>query len=221
MVLSDEKKLALAQRFLSVLRSPDPRAIKETAIRDVVWSFPGKGAISGEAVGVKPIIARAKIIAAFRLNVEVVHAVYSQYGIALILHNTATHGKVMFDEHIAAVFIFRGRQDRRGGHPSVGCGDGGRIFRQRKLAVLKVAATPKFSPCPSTSRQTVAFSMTKSFPVALIRRPEQLLTKPFVITVSIMAVRSSTSPSGAVAAEGVAVNAAQSSSHRLSAKRLP
>jgi ketosteroid isomerase-like protein len=108
MALSDEQKLALARRFLSVLGKPGAKAIKETATPDVVWSFPGKGMIAGEAVGVKAIIARAKIIASFRLTVDVVRAVYSQDGIALILHNTATHGKIMFDEHIAAVFIFRG-----------------------------------------------------------------------------------------------------------------
>jgi hypothetical protein len=108
MALSDEQKLALASRFLSILKKPDPRAIKETATANVVWSFPGKSMVAGEAVGVKPIIARARLIASFKLNVEIVRAVYSQYGIALILHNTATHGKIMFDEHIAAVFIFRG-----------------------------------------------------------------------------------------------------------------
>jgi hypothetical protein len=108
MLLSDEQKLALASRFLSVWSKPDAKAIKQTSTANVVWSFPGKSAISGEAVGVKAVIARAKVIASSGLHLETVRAVYSRDGIALILHQRATSGQIMFEQHIAAVFIFRG-----------------------------------------------------------------------------------------------------------------
>ena len=106
--MTDEEKLALARRFLSVLRQPDPEAVKNTVTDDVVWSFPGHGAISGEARGVEGVIARAQIIAGFGVKVEVIRAVYSLNGVAIILHNTASRGTHILDEHIAAVFSFRG-----------------------------------------------------------------------------------------------------------------
>jgi ketosteroid isomerase-like protein len=106
--MKDDEKLALARRFLSVLRNPDPDVIKSVAVEDVVWTFPGAGLISGEARGVDGIIARAKIIASFQVQVEIVRPVYSLDGVALILHNTAKRDARILDEHIAAVFSFRG-----------------------------------------------------------------------------------------------------------------
>jgi uncharacterized protein len=105
--VTDEEKLALARRFLSVLRQPDPEVIKSTAMDDVVWSFPGHGTISGEARGVEGVIARARIIASYGVNVEVIRAVYSLDGVAILLHNTASRGGRNLDQHIAAVFSFR------------------------------------------------------------------------------------------------------------------
>jgi len=105
--VTDEEKLALARRFLSVLRQPDPEVIKSTAMDDVVWSLPGHGTISGEARGVEGVIARARTIASYSVNVEVIRAVYSLDGVAILLHNTASRGGRNLDEHIAAVFSFR------------------------------------------------------------------------------------------------------------------
>src|ERR1700722_4599357 len=82
--------------------------VKSVAVEDVVWSFPGAGRISGEVLGADGVIGRAKIIAAFKVNVEVVRAVYSLGGIAIILHNTANREGHILDEYIAAVFSFRG-----------------------------------------------------------------------------------------------------------------
>jgi ketosteroid isomerase-like protein len=106
--LTDQEKLVLARRFLSVLANPDPDVVKSVAVEDVVWSFPGAGRISGEVQGPGGVIGRAKIIASFKVNVELVRAVFSLDGVAIILHNTANREGHILDEHIAAVFSFRG-----------------------------------------------------------------------------------------------------------------
>ncbi|HWY63214.1 MAG TPA: nuclear transport factor 2 family protein [Rhizomicrobium sp.] len=108
--MTDQEKLALARRFLSVLASPDPDVVKSVAVEDVVWSFPGAGRISGEARGVDGVMARAKIIASFKVNIDVVRTLYSLGGVAIILHNTANREGHVLDEHIAAVFSFRGER---------------------------------------------------------------------------------------------------------------
>lgn len=105
--LTDQQKLALARRFLSVLAHPDPEVIKSVAVDDVVWSFPGTSSVSGEARGADGIISRARIISSFKVNVEVIRPVYSLSGVAMILHNTAARGDSVLNEHIAAVFSFR------------------------------------------------------------------------------------------------------------------
>jgi ketosteroid isomerase-like protein len=98
----------MARRFLSVLANPDPDMVRNVAVEDVVWSFPGSGRISGEVRGVDGVIGRAKIIASFKVKVEVVRAVYGLAGVAIILHNTANREGRILDEHIAAVFSFHG-----------------------------------------------------------------------------------------------------------------
>jgi ketosteroid isomerase-like protein len=106
--LTDQEKLALARRFLSVLARPDPDVVKSVAVDDVVWSFPGTSPISGEARGIDGVMNRAKVISSFKVNVEVVRAVYGSEGVAIILHNTSNREGLILDEHIAAVFSFRG-----------------------------------------------------------------------------------------------------------------
>jgi ketosteroid isomerase-like protein len=106
--MTDDEKLAKARRFLSVLANPDPEVINSVAVEDVVWTFPGTSPISGEARGTSGIINRAKVIASFQVKVEVIRPVYSLDGVALILHNTADRAGRVLDEHIAAVFTFRG-----------------------------------------------------------------------------------------------------------------
>jgi hypothetical protein len=51
---------------------------------------------------------RARAIAAYGVKVEILRAVFGHAGIALILHNTAAQGGRVLDEHLAAVFSFRG-----------------------------------------------------------------------------------------------------------------
>jgi uncharacterized protein len=103
-----DKKQQMARKFLSVLGKPDEAVVKSVSVDDVIWSFPGSSVISGEARGAAGIIKRAKTIAAHDVKVEVVRTVYGYEGVAMILHNTSTTGGRVLDEHLAAVFSFRG-----------------------------------------------------------------------------------------------------------------
>jgi ketosteroid isomerase-like protein len=104
---SDEQQ-RLARTFLSVLRSPDADVIRQVAIDDIIWSFPGSSAISGVTQGVDGVMRRARTIAGYGVNVEIGGAVFGHAGVALFLHNTAARDGCELDEHLAAVFTFSG-----------------------------------------------------------------------------------------------------------------
>jgi uncharacterized protein len=106
--MSTSNKEALARRFLSVLGHPNAEVVKGVSVDDMIWSFPGSASISGEARGVDGIMQRARAIASYGVKVEVLHAVYGFSGLAMILHNTGKNGDRILDEHLAAVFSFRG-----------------------------------------------------------------------------------------------------------------
>jgi uncharacterized protein len=111
--MTHDEQQQLARTFLSVLRSPDAEVVRRVAVEDVIWSFPGSSAISGIAQGVEGVMQRARAIAAYGVNVEILRAVFGHAGVALILHNTAARGERVLDEHLAAVFSFRGDQIAR------------------------------------------------------------------------------------------------------------
>jgi uncharacterized protein len=106
--MTAETKEQLARTFLSVLSHPNPDVIKATAVDDVVWSFPGKSPISGEAHGVDGIMKRAQTIASYGVKVEFIRAVFSLNSVAIFLHNTGNKNGRVLDEQVAAVFTLRG-----------------------------------------------------------------------------------------------------------------
>jgi uncharacterized protein len=106
--MTNDDKDRLAKRFLSILGKPDEEVVKSVAVGDVVWTFPGSSVISGEARGVAGIMKRAKAIAEQEVKVEMVRTVFGYDGIAVILHNTSATSCRVLDEHLAAVFSFRG-----------------------------------------------------------------------------------------------------------------
>jgi hypothetical protein len=85
MTISTNNKEALARRFLSVLGHPDGEEVKSESADDIVWSFPASVSISGAARGVDGILQRARIIASYGVEVEILHAVHGFNGIAIIL----------------------------------------------------------------------------------------------------------------------------------------
>ncbi|HEX4411395.1 MAG TPA: nuclear transport factor 2 family protein [Xanthobacteraceae bacterium] len=108
-----ERKQAPALKFLSILGKPDADVVKEVAVEDVVWTFPGESIISGEARGIDAILMRAKTIASHKVKVEVIRTIYGFSGVAVLLHNTAQENGKALDEHLAAVFAFRGDKIER------------------------------------------------------------------------------------------------------------
>jgi len=107
-LMEETDQFRLAKAFLSQLRKPDPQQLRTVVTDDVMWTFPGKASISGEAVGVQGVIARAKVIAAHQVEVEIVRAVYGFSGLAVLLHNTGSRKGQILDEYLAAVFQYRG-----------------------------------------------------------------------------------------------------------------
>jgi hypothetical protein len=106
--MTNEEKLQLAKKFLSVLSAPDADVVKSVAVDDVLWTFPGSAIISGEAHGVDGVMKRATTIASYCVKVEIVRPIYGHSGVAVLLHNTGAKNGQTLDEHLAAVFSFRG-----------------------------------------------------------------------------------------------------------------
>jgi ketosteroid isomerase-like protein len=106
--MTAEKKQQFARMFLSVLSHPDAEMVKNVAVEDFVWSFPGASPISGEAHGVAGVMKRAQTIASYGVKVEIIHAVYGFSGVSMILHNTGNKNGRILDEQVVAVFAFRG-----------------------------------------------------------------------------------------------------------------
>jgi ketosteroid isomerase-like protein len=112
-IMDNEQKQKLALKFLSILGKPDAGVVKEVTVEDVVWTFPGTSQISGEAHGIEAIMKRANTIASFKVKVEVIRTVYGFSGASVILHNTGQKDGKILDEHLAAVFAFRGDKIER------------------------------------------------------------------------------------------------------------
>jgi uncharacterized protein len=111
--MTQEEKLQLAMKFLSVLSAPNEEVVKSVVVDDMLWTFPGSSIISGEAHGVGGVMKRAKTIASYGVHVEVGRPVYGHSGVAVFLHNTGSKNGRVLDEHLAAVFSFRGDKIQR------------------------------------------------------------------------------------------------------------
>ena len=111
--MTQEEKLQLARKFLSVLSAPDEEVVKSIAVVDMLWTFPGSSIISGEAHGVSGVMKRAKTIASYGVHVKFGRPVYGHSGVAVFLHNTGSKDGRVLDEHLAAVFSFRGDKIER------------------------------------------------------------------------------------------------------------
>jgi hypothetical protein len=54
------------------------------------------------------VIRRAETIASYGVKVEIIRVVYGFSGVTVILHNTGNRDSRVLDEHVVAVFAFRG-----------------------------------------------------------------------------------------------------------------
>ena len=60
--------------------------------------------------GANAIITRAQQIVSYGASLELKHILYGQYNVALFVHNQASRGELILDEHLATVCtIYNGK----------------------------------------------------------------------------------------------------------------
>lgn len=100
---SDTAKYELARTFHQALTTKDWSLLRAIMSPDVTWVLPGENAVSGPAVGIDAVIARAELIAGYGLTFTLEHVLLSRDNMALALHNTARRADVVLDEHLSTV----------------------------------------------------------------------------------------------------------------------
>jgi hypothetical protein len=97
-------QLDIARRFHAALTARDDGgAIRALLTDDARWTLPGDNTISGTASGADAVVDRARKIANYGLNFELLHILVSRDNVALSLHNTARQGDRVLDEYLATV----------------------------------------------------------------------------------------------------------------------
>ncbi|MEU1661059.1 nuclear transport factor 2 family protein [Streptomyces griseofuscus] len=97
----------LGKKFHAYLTAGDWEGIRSLLTDDATWTLPGDNTISGTAVGAEAVVERAKKIASYGLDFELLHILVSRENMALSLHNTARRGDVRLDEHLSTVCRLR------------------------------------------------------------------------------------------------------------------
>ncbi len=106
--MTEDDMRALANTFAQAIRTQDPELLGSITTDEVVWSLPGDNVISGNARGVDAILRRGRLLAAYGVDIELVHVVYGRSGFGLLLHNTGLRLGRILDEHLTSVFQPRG-----------------------------------------------------------------------------------------------------------------
>ncbi len=88
-VTEHNAKFDIARRFYAALTAGDWSAIRALLTEDAHWTLPGDNTISGTANGADAVVDRARKIAGYGLNFELLHILISRDNVALSLHNTA------------------------------------------------------------------------------------------------------------------------------------
>ncbi|MBA9050470.1 MULTISPECIES: nuclear transport factor 2 family protein [Streptomyces] len=97
----------LGKKFHAHLTAGDWEGIRSLLTDDATWTLPGDNTISGTAVGAEAVVERAKKIASYGLDFELLHILVSRENMALSLHNTARRGDVRLDEYLSTVCRLR------------------------------------------------------------------------------------------------------------------
>ena len=105
---TDAEKLAIAQTFISALKSNDWETMRSILADDAGWTLPGTSLLSGPAYGAEAIIKRAQGLKHFGVNFDLKHILIGLNGFTLSLHNTASRGDLILDEQVAIVFEVAG-----------------------------------------------------------------------------------------------------------------
>ncbi|MET8613744.1 nuclear transport factor 2 family protein [Streptomyces misionensis] len=97
----------LGKKFHAYLTAGDWEGIRSLLPDDATWTLPGDNTVSGTAVGAEAVVERAKKIASYGLDFELLHILVSRENMALSLHNTARRGDVRLDEYLSTVCRLR------------------------------------------------------------------------------------------------------------------
>lgn len=106
--MTEDDMRTLANTFAQAIKTQDPELLGSIATDAIVWSLPGDNVISGNARGVDAILRRGRLLAAYGVNIELVHIVYGRSGFGLLLHNTGHRLGRALDEHLTSIFQPRG-----------------------------------------------------------------------------------------------------------------
>ncbi|MBB6109086.1 nuclear transport factor 2 family protein [Mucilaginibacter lappiensis] len=105
---TDNEKLALANIFVTSLKSNDWDTMRSILAADASWTLPGTSLLSGPANGAEAIIKRAQGLKHFGVNFDLKYILIGLTGFTLSLHNTASRGELILDEQVAIVFEVNG-----------------------------------------------------------------------------------------------------------------
>ena len=109
-ILSDLEKKKLAETFLNSIATQNWDLLHSIITENISWTLPGTSLISGEVNGANAIITRAQQIVSYGASLELKHILYGQYNVALSVHNRASRGELILDEHLATVCtIYNGK----------------------------------------------------------------------------------------------------------------
>jgi ketosteroid isomerase-like protein len=109
-LLTDPEKKKLAETFLNALGTQNWDLLHSIITEDISWTLPGTSLISGEVNGANAIVTRAQQIVSYGVSLELKHILYGQYNVALSVHNQASRGKLILDEHLATVCTIHDRK---------------------------------------------------------------------------------------------------------------
>ncbi|ATL65574.1 nuclear transport factor 2 family protein [Nocardia terpenica] len=98
---------AIGKQFHAALSTRDWDALRALLHDDATWTLPGDNTVSGVAVGADAVIERARTIAGYGLNFELLHVLVSRENVALSLHNTARRDDAVLDEYLSSVCRLR------------------------------------------------------------------------------------------------------------------
>ncbi|GHF53507.1 nuclear transport factor 2 family protein [Streptomyces morookaense] len=97
----------LGKTFHAYLVARDWEGIRSLLTDDATWTLPGDNTISGTAEGAEAVVERAKKIASYGLDFELLHILVSRENMALSLHNTARRDGIRLDEYLSTVCRLR------------------------------------------------------------------------------------------------------------------
>ncbi|MEU7476548.1 nuclear transport factor 2 family protein [Lentzea sp. NPDC042327] len=100
---TEQVKQDVAATFMKALAGQDWDLLRGILTEDVTWTLPGDNQVSGTVTGQDGVVDRVRLISGFGVDFALLHVLVSRDNVALNLHNTATRGEVVLDEHLATV----------------------------------------------------------------------------------------------------------------------